>query len=67
LITNLGALQNALMGMKFERAGSFDQAAQCWRTAFMILDDDTKDADGDYQACVQLQQEYTGGGIWNLH
>lgn len=66
LITNVGALQNALMGMKYEKAGAFDQAALCWKTAIAILDVEDKDYDGDYSASVQVQDNWGGGDIWSL-
>lgn len=67
LITNVGALQNALMGLRYEKAGSFDRATVCWKTAFEILERETRDYDGDYQATVQMQSvAYGGGDIWNL-
>lgn len=66
-ITNVGALQNALMGMKYEKAGAFDQAAACWKIAFDLLDVEDKDFDSDYSATVQLQSNFSGGDIWNLH
>jgi hypothetical protein len=65
-ITNIGALQNALMGIKFEKAGSFQQAAACWKTAFDTLDKETRDYDGDYQPTIQFQDAYGGGDIWSL-
>jgi hypothetical protein len=65
-ITNIGALQNALMGMKYEKAGAFDQAAACWKTAFDLLDVEDKDYDNDYNATVQLQSTFAGGDIYNL-
>jgi hypothetical protein len=65
-ITNTGALQNALMAMKYERAGAFDQAAAAWKTAFGILDQETRDFDGDYKATVGMQDDWGGGGIWNM-
>jgi len=66
LITNIGALQNALMAMKYEKAGAYDQAAAAWKTAFQLLDTETKDYDGDYSATVQIQECFTGGDIWSL-
>jgi len=66
LITNIGALQNALMGMKFERAGSFDQAQACWKTAFTVLEQETRDYDGDFSPNIQMQDCWGGGDIWNL-
>jgi hypothetical protein len=67
MIPNLGALQNALMGIRYEKAGAFDQAAMCWRTAYQIIDDEARDFDGDYNASISLQTQFTGGDIWNLH
>jgi hypothetical protein len=67
LITNVGALQNALMGIKFEKAGAFDQAGACWRTAIAILDQDTKDLDGEMTAVPTMQECFCAGDIWNLH
>ena len=66
LITNIGALQNALMAMKYEKAGAFDQATAAWKTAFQILDTEDKDYDSDYSATVQIQECFTGGDIWAL-
>jgi hypothetical protein len=66
MITNVGALQNALMAMKYERAGSFQQAQACWSTAAKILDTETRDYDGEYDATPQLQQCFAAGDIWNL-
>lgn len=66
LITNLGALQNALMAIKYEKAGSFQQAMACWKTAFDALEKETRDYDGDYQPTVQFQDAWGGGDIWNL-
>jgi hypothetical protein len=66
LITNIGALQNALMAMKYEKAGAFDQATACWKTAFQILDTEDKDYDGDFSATVQIQECFTGGDIFSL-
>jgi hypothetical protein len=65
-ITNIGALQNALMAMKFEKAGSFQQAAACWKTAFETLDRETRDYDGDYQPSIQFQDAWGGGDIASL-
>jgi hypothetical protein len=66
MITNVGALQNALMAMKYEKAGSFQQAQACWTTAVKILDTETRDYDGEYDATPQLQQCFAAGDIWNL-
>jgi hypothetical protein len=66
LITNVGALQNALMAMKYEKAGAFDQAGACWKTALAILDTETKDYDGDYRPTIQFQDCYGGGDIYSL-
>jgi hypothetical protein len=66
MITNIGALENALMARKYEKAGAFDQATAAWRTAFDILDTETRDFDGDYTAAPQFQTQFTGGDIWNL-
>jgi hypothetical protein len=66
LITNVGAFQNALMAMKYEKAGAFDQAAAAWKTAITILDVEDKDYDTDYTATVQIQSNFTGGDIWSL-
>jgi hypothetical protein len=66
LITNVGALQNALMAMKYEKAGAFDQAGACWKTALAILDTETKDYDGDYRPTIQFQDCYGGGDIFSL-
>jgi hypothetical protein len=66
LITNIGALQNALMAMKYEKAGAFDQATACWKTAFQILDTEDKDYDADFSATIQIQECFTGGDIFSL-
>lgn len=66
MITNIGALENALMARKYEKAGAFDQATAAWRTAFDILDTETRDFDGDYTAVPQFQTQFTGGDIWGL-
>jgi hypothetical protein len=66
LITNIGALQNALMAMKYEKAGAYDQATAAWKTAFQILDTEDKDYDGDFSATVQIQECFTGGDIFSL-
>jgi hypothetical protein len=66
LITNVGALQNALMAMKYEKAGSYDQAAAAWKTAFQALENETRDYDGDYTPNIQMQQCWGGGDIWSL-
>jgi hypothetical protein len=66
MITNIGALENALMARKYEKAGAFDQATAAWRTAFDILDTETRDFDGDYNASPQMQVQWSGGDIWNL-
>jgi hypothetical protein len=66
LITNIGALQNALMAMKYEKAGSFQQAQACWKTAFEALDRETRDYDGDYSPNIQMQECWGGGDIWSL-
>jgi hypothetical protein len=65
-ITNIGALQNALMAMKYEKAGSFQQAQACWTTAFQALEKETRDYDGDYQPSIQFQETFGGGDIWSL-
>jgi hypothetical protein len=66
LITNIGALQNALMAMKYEKAGAYDQATVAWKTAFQILDTEDKDYDGDFSATIQIQECFTGGDIFSL-
>lgn len=63
LITNIGALQNALMAMKYERAGAFDQSTAAWKTAFAILDQETKDFDGEQGKSIQMQEWFSGGDI----
>ena len=65
-IANIGALQNALLALKFEKAGAYDQAKAAWETAFGILDYDSKDYDGDYCSSLQLAEWFTGGDIYNL-
>jgi hypothetical protein len=65
-ITNIGALQNALMAMKYEKAGSFQQAQACWKTAFNALEVETKDYDGDYTPNIQMQDCWGGGDIWSM-
>jgi hypothetical protein len=66
LITNIGALQNALMAMKYEKAGTFQQAQAYWKIAFDALEKETRDYDGDYRPTVQFGDTYGGGDIWNL-
>lgn len=66
MIQNIGALANALMGLKYEKSGTFDQAQACWKTAAQILDMDAKDSDGDYSASMQIAEWFTGGDIFNL-
>lgn len=66
LITNVGALQNALLAMKFEKAGVLDQAVAHWKIAFDILDTETRDFDGDYSTVPQLQTQFAGGDIWSM-
>lgn len=63
LITNIGALELALMAMKYEKAGSFDQATAAWKSAFEILDADTRDYDGEQNKTIQLQEWFSGGDI----
>jgi hypothetical protein len=65
-ITNIGALQNALQAMKYEKAGAFDQAQAAWSMAFQILDAEARDTDGDYNVSVQMQEWFCGGDISNL-
>jgi hypothetical protein len=65
-ITNIGALQNALMAMKYEKAGSFQQAQACWTTAIQALERETRDYDGDYTPNIQMQEMWAGGDIWSL-
>jgi hypothetical protein len=66
LITNIGALQNALMAMKYEKAGAYDQAKAGWLTAFDILDTDTKDYDGEQGKTIQMQEWFVGGDIQTI-
>jgi hypothetical protein len=68
LITNLGALKNALQAMKYENAGSEQAAEIHWTRAAKILNEETRDYDGDYSATMQVQSfGWAGGEIWNLH
>jgi hypothetical protein len=66
MITNIGALQNALMAMKYEKAGAYDQATAAWRTAYDILDTEDRDFDSDYTVTPQIQTQFAGGDIYSL-
>jgi hypothetical protein len=66
LITNVGALRNALMAMKYEKAGAYDQAQAGWKTAASILDAETKDFDGEQGKTIQFQEWFTGGDIASI-
>lgn len=63
LITNVGALRNALQGMKYEKAGAYDQAMAAMKIAVNILEAETKDFDGEQGKSVQMQEWFTGGDI----
>jgi hypothetical protein len=63
LITNVGALRNALQAMKYERAGAFDQATAGWGIAKTILETETRDFDGEQGKTIQLQEWFSGGDI----
>jgi hypothetical protein len=68
LITNIGALKNAMQAIKYENAGAPQLADSHWQRAARILETETRDYDGDYMATVQLQAVgFCGGDIWNLH
>jgi hypothetical protein len=66
LITNVGALRNALQAMKYERAGAFDQATAGWSIAKTILETETRDFDGEQGKTVQMQEWFTGGDIASI-
>jgi len=66
LITNIGALQLALQAMKYEKAGSYDQAAAAWKLAFSVLDQDTKDWDGEQGKSIQMMEMFTGGDFQTI-
>lgn len=63
LITNVGALRNALMAMKYEKAGAYDQANAGWMTARGIIETETRDFDGEQGKSMQMQEWFSGGDI----
>lgn len=68
LVTNIGALKNAMQAIKYENAGATQLANDCMSRAARLLEAETRDFDGDYMATVQLQGVgFCGGDIWNLH
>jgi hypothetical protein len=67
LITNVGALQEALMGIRYSKAGSAQLADYHFKKAADILETETIDYDTDKLATVQMQDYFAGGDIWNLH
>jgi hypothetical protein len=67
LITNLGALQEALMGIRYSKAGSPQLADYHFKQAANILEAETIDYDTDKLASVQFQDYFGGGDIWNMH
>jgi hypothetical protein len=67
LITNIGALQEALMGIRYSKAGSAQLADYHFTKAATILEAETVDYDTDKLASVQLADYFGGGDIWNLH
>jgi hypothetical protein len=68
LITNIGALKMALQALKYEDAGSLQLSTTLWTSAQAVLNQETRDYDGDYAATPQIQSSCWGGGdIWNLH
>jgi len=66
LITNVGALQEALMGIRYSKAGSAQLANYHFGEAAQILEKETIDYDTDKLASVQLADYFGGGDIWNL-
>jgi hypothetical protein len=66
LITNIGALQEALMGIKYSKAGSQQLAEWHFANAGKILESETIDYDTDKRATPQYQEFFTGGDMWNL-
>jgi hypothetical protein len=63
LITNVGALRNALMAMKYEKAGAYDQAQAGWQTAKTIIETETRDFDGEQGKSMQMMEWFSGGDI----
>jgi len=66
LITNVGALRNALMAMKYEKAGAYDQAQAGWSIAKTILESETRDFDGEQGKSIQMQEWFSGGDIQTI-
>lgn len=66
LITNVNALQHALLGLKYSKAGTPQLADYHFGTAAKLLETETIDYDTDKRATVQLQDFFGAGDIWNL-
>lgn len=66
LITNISALQETLMGIKYSKAGSQQLAEWHFGNAARILENETVDYDTDKRATLQLADCFSGGDIWNL-
>jgi hypothetical protein len=66
LITNVSALQEALMGIKYSKSGPTQLAEWHFANAAKILEMETIDYDTDKRATVQFQDQFAGGDIWNL-
>jgi hypothetical protein len=67
LITNVGALENMLACMKYEKAGAPQLAATFEQNALKILERETRDYDGDYRASPTYADCFGCGEVWNLH
>ena len=63
MITNVGALRNALSAMKYEKAGAYDQATAAWRIAQATLEAETRDFDGEQGKSIQMMENFLGGDI----
>jgi hypothetical protein len=66
LITNVGALQEALMGLKYSKSGPPQLADYHWNQAGKILEAETIDYMTDRSPSMQLQDTFAGGDVWNL-
>jgi hypothetical protein len=66
LVTNIGALQEAMMGIRYSKAGSVQLAEYHFQQAAKILEQETIDYDTDKVPSLQMQNFFAGGDIWNL-
>lgn len=66
MITNIGSLQLALQAMKYEKAGSYDQATAAWKLSYDLLETETRDFDGEQGKSIQIMELFTGGDIQTI-